>query len=147
MALFNIFKKNPLFPRRKKKEEKPQKKTKPEAAPKKAVRKEAKKPVVSQKPKRVSEFGYRVLKSPQVTEKATDLLQKNQYVFKVYPRANKAEVKKAIEDAYGVDVESVRMINIPGKKRRLGRIEGWRSGTKKAIVRVKEGQKIEVLPR
>ncbi len=141
MALFDIFKK------RKKKEAKPEKKAKPKAAPKKAAGKEVKRPPTPQKPKKVSEFGYRVLKAPQVTEKATDLLQKNQYVFKVYPRANKAEVKRAIEDAYGVDVESVKMISLPGKKRRLGRTEGWQPGTKKAVVRVKEGQKIEILPR
>ena len=90
---------------------------------------------------------YRILKTPQVTEKATDLVKKNQYVFKVYSRANKNEVKKAIESVYGVDVISVRIINVPAKRRRLGRQRGWRKGYKKAIVKIKEGQKIEVLPR
>jgi len=91
--------------------------------------------------------GYRILKSPHVTEKATDLVEKNQYVFRVFPEANKIEMKKAIEDTYGVDVVSVRMINVPAKKRRLGKTKGVKAGYKKAIVRVKEGQKIEVLPR
>ena len=82
-----------------------------------------------------------------MTEKATELAKKNQYVFKVWPRANKVEIKKAIEDIYGVDVVSVKIIKVPRKRRRLGRISGWRKGYKKAIVKIKEGQKIEVLPR
>ena len=90
---------------------------------------------------------WRILKSPHITEKATDLTKKNQYVFKVFPRANKVEIKKAVRNLYGVDVVSVKVINILPKKRRLGRISGWKSGYRKAIVRIKEGQKIEVLPR
>ncbi len=92
-------------------------------------------------------LAYRILKSPQVTEKATDLTKKNQYIFKVFPRANKSEVKKAVNELYGVDVLDVKIIKVPAKKRRLGRISGWRKGYKKAIIKVKEGQKIEVLPR
>ena len=71
----------------------------------------------------------------------------NQYVFKIYPRANKADVKKAIEKVFGVDVTGVKVINIPKKKRRLGKIKGFKEGYKKAIVKIKEGQKIEVLSR
>jgi large subunit ribosomal protein L23 len=87
------------------------------------------------------------LQYPHVTEKASSLVEKNQYTFRVTPEANKVEVKKAIEEIYGVDVVDVRMTSIPAKKRQRGRIEGWTKGYKKAIVRVKEGQKIEVLPR
>lgn len=90
---------------------------------------------------------YKIIKAPQVTEKATDLAEKNQYVFKIYPRANKKEIKEAIENLYDVDVISVKIINVPKKQRRLGRISGWRKGYKKAIVKIEEGQKIEVLPR
>lgn len=90
---------------------------------------------------------YRILKTPHVTEKAADLVKKNQYVFNIYPKVNKVEIKKAIEDLYGVKVQTVKIINIPPKKRRLGKTKGWRAGYKKAIVRIKEGQKIEVLPR
>lgn len=90
---------------------------------------------------------YRILKAPQITEKATDLIKSNQYVFKVFPQANKNEIKKAIGDLYGVDVIAVKIIKIPAKRRKLGRISGWRKGYKKAIVKIKEGQKIEVLPR
>lgn len=139
MAIFNVFKK--------KEPEKPQKKAKPKTE-KKPVKKEVKKPVAAPlKPKKASVSSYRVLRAPQVTEKATDLLEKNQYVFKVFPDANKTEIKKTIEGAYGVDVEAVRIINIPRKKRRLGRVEGWQEGYKKAIVKIREGQKIEILPR
>jgi len=94
-----------------------------------------------------TDLAYRVLKSPQVTEKATNLTKKNQYIFKIFPRANKSEVKKAVNELYGVDVLDVKIIKVPAKKRRLGKISGWRKGYKKAIVKIKEGQKIEVLPR
>lgn len=90
---------------------------------------------------------YRILKSPHITEKATKLAEENQYIFKIWPNANKTEVKKAIEQLYGVDVLSVRIINAKSKKRALGRILGKRSGYKKAIVKIKQGQKIELLPR
>jgi len=59
----------------------------------------------------------------------------------------KLEIKKAIEGLYGVDVLSVKVINIPKRRRRLGRITGWRKGYKKAIVKIKKGQKIEIIPR
>ena len=92
-------------------------------------------------------LAWRILKEPHITEKATFLAQENQYVFKVFPDANKTETKKAIEELYGVEVESVRIINVPKKRRRLGRIEGWRKGYKKAVVKLKPGQKIEIIPR
>jgi len=89
----------------------------------------------------------KILISPRITEKATAISQKNQYVFKVFPKANKTEIKKAIEDLYKVEVLDVKIINVPAKRRRLGRISGWKKGYKKVIVRIKEGQKLEVLPR
>ena len=88
-----------------------------------------------------------ILKAPHITEKATNLAEKNQYVFRVWQKANKNEIKKAIENLYKVKVMDVKIINVPAKRRRLGRISGWKKGFKKAIVRIKEGQKIEVLPR
>jgi len=114
-------------------------------------KKEIKKPsgVIAPIAKKEKEFldTYKILKIPHVTEKATDLTKINQYIFKVWPRANKFEIKKAIESLYGVKVIGVKIINIPKKKRRLGKVSGWRQGYKKAIVKIKEGQKIEVLPR
>lgn len=125
------------------------KEVKPVEKPKQVKEKEIPKEPVSEKKPKEKKTGesYRILKSPHITEKATDLTKKNQYVFKVFPKANKSETKKAIEGLYGVDVISVKIINIPPKKRRLGKISGWKPGYKKAIIGIKEGQKIEVLPR
>jgi len=92
-------------------------------------------------------MAYRVLSSVHVTEKATGLEAENKYIFNVLPVANKNEIKKAIEDLYGVNVVNVRIINIPRKQRRLGRQKGWRKGYKKAIVRIEKGQRIEIMPR
>jgi large subunit ribosomal protein L23 len=88
-----------------------------------------------------------VLIFPLITEKATKLAEKNQYVFRVEKKANKNEIKKEIENLYKVKVIDVKIINVPAKERRFGRISGWKKGFKKAIVKIKEGQKIEVLPK
>lgn len=88
---------------------------------------------------------WKILKKPHITEKATDLTGKNQYVFEVFPRAGKSEIKKAVESLYGVEVTGVGIVNIPRKRKRVGRTMGFKGGYKKAIVRIKEGQKIEVL--
>ncbi|PIU16198.1 50S ribosomal protein L23 [bacterium (Candidatus Gribaldobacteria) CG08_land_8_20_14_0_20_39_15] len=88
-----------------------------------------------------------VLRVPQITEKAVALQDQNQYVFKVAKGSSKSEVKKAIKEVYGVDVLKVRIINVPAKKKRLGRTSGWQSGYKKAMVAIKKGQIIEILPR
>jgi large subunit ribosomal protein L23 len=88
-----------------------------------------------------------VMKEPHITEKASDLTNYNQYVFKVYKNANKTEIKKAVEQVYKVNVVDVKIINVKEKKRRLGRFEGVKPGFKKAIVKLKEGQKIEIFPR
>ncbi len=146
MALLDVFKKKK--PERKKPEKKVEKKVK--ATPRPArPRPVTPRPVTPRpaKPKKVLGSAFRILKSPHVTEKATALTGKNQYIFKVFTSANKNEIKKSIEGLYGVDVASVRIINVHKKRRRLGRREGFRKGYKKAIVKIKKGQKIEVLPR
>lgn len=135
-----------------KKKKKAEKKEKPVKKEIKAVErvKESKKEetaLPTKARKKISGEAFLTLKTPHVTEKSTDLAGRNQYIFKVYPKANKYLVKKAVGEVFGVEVVAVRIINIRRKKRRLGRIEGWRKGYKKAIVRLKEGQKIEVLPR
>ncbi|MBI4359302.1 MAG: 50S ribosomal protein L23 [Candidatus Nealsonbacteria bacterium] len=84
-----------------------------------------------------------VLTAPHVTEKATQLAGENQYVFKVFAPANKIEIKKAIESLYNVKVQAVRIINVPAKQRKRGRTQGWKKGYKKALIQIKEGQKIE----
>ena len=87
----------------------------------------------------------RVISSPLISEKATNLLSQGQYVFKVKTQTNKVEVRKAVAQLYGVTVTGIRMITIHRKKRRLRRSQGYRAGYKKAIVRVKKGEKIEAL--
>ena len=84
-----------------------------------------------------------ILLCPHVTEKVTMMSKDNQYVFKVFPRANKTEIRKAVEHLYKVKVIGVRIINVSAKKRRLGKSQGWKKGYKKAIIQVKQGQKIE----
>jgi len=139
MAILDIFKKKKTEKVKKEKtkevkEEKLEKKIKREESPK--VKKATK----------IGE-GYRILKAPHVAEKASGLTEKNQYTFKVFSRANKTDIKKAIEDTYGVNIISVRIINVAAKERRLGRTKGTKPGYKKAIVRIQKGQKIELLPR
>ncbi len=107
----------------------------------------SKKPVETKKISEISGTAWRVLRPPHITEKATRLSEQKQYVFKVSPEANKIEIKKAIQDIYKVNVLAVRIINIPPKKRRLGKTTGWKQGYKKAIVKIKKDQKIELLPR
>jgi large subunit ribosomal protein L23 len=137
MALKDIFKRKPKEPIKEIRVEKKRTKiAKPVKASPRQIKREAK----------IGE-AWKVLKSPSITEKATDLVKQNQYAFKVWKNANKIEIGKAIEDIYGVDVMSVRIINIPSKKRRLGKTSGLKKGYKKAMVKIKGGQKIEVLPR
>ncbi len=97
------------------------------------------------KVKNTKGFSYSVIKEPHISEKATNLSEKNKYVFKVYNDSNKLEIKKSVEGIYRVDVLAVNIIKIPAKKRRLGKTEGFRKGHTKAVVTIKEGQKIEIL--
>jgi len=139
MALLDIFKKKKKVRERKPKEEAKKKKKeiqKTETAESKSTKKSVKR-----------RKAYRVLKKPHVTEKATDLSGKNQYIFEIFKNANKSEVKKAVESLFGVNVFSVRIINVPRKRRRRGILRGWKKGYKKAIVTIKKGQKIEILPK
>lgn len=122
-------------------------------AKKTAVKKEAnkaEKPKAEAAPKTAKAHvihGGSSLVSPHVTEKAAILGEKNKYVFKVAKDSNKTEIKRAVEKNYGVSVISVKIINAPGKERRVGRHIGWKKGHKKAIIRIKGGQTIEVAPR
>jgi len=101
---------------------------------------------VSTKNIKPESFSYDVVKEPHISEKSTDLAEKsNQYVFKVIQGTNKTEIKKTIEGVYKVDVLSVNIIKIPAKKRRIGRNQGFKKGFTKAIVKVKDGQKIEII--
>jgi large subunit ribosomal protein L23 len=88
-------------------------------------------------------IAHKILVEPWVTEEATRIGEFNKYVFKVASIADKKSIKKAVEDLYGVEVTRVNTINIPRKKRIRGRVTGWKSGYKKAIITLKEGDKIE----
>jgi len=106
------------------------------------------KPVVTKKvTKKEFSEAWRILKEPLITEKTTDVNTASQYVFKVADNVNKTEIKKAVQDMYGVQVLAVNIIKVPGKKRRLGRHEGWHSGYKKAIVFLPPEEKIDVISR
>ncbi|PJE51386.1 MAG: 50S ribosomal protein L23 [Candidatus Yanofskybacteria bacterium CG10_big_fil_rev_8_21_14_0_10_36_16] len=68
----------------------------------------------------------------------------NQYVFKVAKTSSKLEIKKSIEELYNVEVEKVNVVNLPAKKRRLGKQIGIRPGVKKAVVTLKSGSSIQL---
>ncbi|MGY3775735.1 50S ribosomal protein L23 [Helcococcus sueciensis] len=85
---------------------------------------------------------YDIIISPIVSERSMDLIEERKYVFKVDKKANKSEIKAAIETIFdGVKVAKVNTMNMLGKKTRLGRIEGKKSDWKKAIVTLKEDSK------
>ncbi len=81
---------------------------------------------------------------PHITEKSGDLNARGKYVFMVKLYATKPEVKKAVKDVYGVDAVSVRIIRTPGKTKRFRGLPHRTGGLKKAIVTLKEGQKIDL---
>ncbi|MEK9154907.1 MAG: 50S ribosomal protein L23 [Patescibacteria group bacterium] len=87
-----------------------------------------------------------IIKQPWITEKAGDLVNLRKYNFLVDKNANKPEIKKAIELLYKTKVDSVNIICAKGKLKRLGKNVGKTSDYKKAIVTLKEGQKIDIMP-
>jgi large subunit ribosomal protein L23 len=90
---------------------------------------------------------YSVIDTIQLAEKAALLQEKNnEYVFKVNRKANKFEIKRAVEQAFGVSVTGVRTCNYHGKRKRERRAdEGKTAQWKKAIVRLKEGDSIDLV--
>jgi large subunit ribosomal protein L23 len=87
-----------------------------------------------------------ILIKPIFTEKEVTLKdEENKVTIKVAKWANKIEIKKAVEELFKVHVEKVNTINTPGKKKRVGRHEGFRPGWKKAIVKLRKGDKIDFM--
>lgn len=85
----------------------------------------------------------KIILRPVITEKSTLLKEKNREIcFEVDSRANKIEIRKAVESLFKVKIERVRIINKRGKKRRVGRNEGRTKDWKKAYVKLKEGEKM-----
>lgn len=87
---------------------------------------------------------YKIIRRPIVTEKGSALKdENNQLVFEVHLDSNKSEIKKAVEKLFKVTVLTVRTQNRLGKRKRLGRMVGRRKSWKKAIVTLKEGDRVD----
>lgn len=85
----------------------------------------------------------KVLLAPQISEKATQVAEKNeQVIFRVVPDATKPEIKAAVEMMFKVSVDSVQVANVKGKVKRMGRYVGRRNNWKKAYVCLAAGQEI-----
>lgn len=85
-----------------------------------------------------------VIRKPLITEKSTlGREEENLATFAVDPRANKHEIRRAVEELFKVEVLTVRTMRQPRKTRRIGRHQGRRAEWKKAIVQLAEGQSIE----
>ena len=85
-----------------------------------------------------------VLVKPLITEKNTMIGALHKYTFKIDSRANKAQVRDAVQSIFKVNVTKVNVITVPPKTRRVGSSSGKTSPWKKAIVTLREGQRIEV---
>jgi large subunit ribosomal protein L23 len=94
--------------------------------------------------KKDGSLAYRYLIEPWITEKSHLQMSANKYIFKVAKNSDKKKVATAIEGLYGVEVVAVNIVNIPSKTRRYGKSVGKKSGYKKAIATLKEGDKIEI---
>ena len=86
-----------------------------------------------------------VLRTPVVTEKATNLRDKGTYTFRVDRRANKVQIRKAVETIFDVRVASVRTVSVPRKPKRQGMFRGSTSAWKKAYVTLRAGDSIELV--
>lgn len=88
---------------------------------------------------------HRVLIRPLLTEKITGLREKTNTVgFVVHPEANRIQIRQAVETLLKVKVDKVNIVNTRGKIKRLGRFSGRRSDWKKALVTLKQGEKLEL---
>ena len=87
---------------------------------------------------------YSVLRRPIITEKSTGLADSGKYVFAVDPRANKFQIKEAVEIGFSVVVRKVNVMNVRGRQRRIGRHTGREADWKKAVVTLAEGYEIKL---
>jgi large subunit ribosomal protein L23 len=98
----------------------------------------------------VSEYNPRSLadlvRRPIVTEKATMLLENNQYTFEVDPRATKTQIKAAIQELFSVSVTGISTQNPPRKKKRMGKFMGYKPLYKRAVVTLADGDSITLFP-
>ncbi|SDI90686.1 MULTISPECIES: 50S ribosomal protein L23 [Alteribacillus] len=79
-----------------------------------------------------------VIKRPVITERSADLMDEKKYTFEVDVKANKTQIKKAVEEIFEVKVDKVNTLNYKGKFRRFGRYTGYKPKRKKAVVTLTE---------
>jgi large subunit ribosomal protein L23 len=84
-----------------------------------------------------------LIKRPVITEKTTKMMEENKYCFLVDPKANKTQIRQAVEEIFKVKVKAVNTLNMLGKLKRMGRYEGRRPSWKRAIVTLETGSRIE----
>ncbi|WP_019415626.1 50S ribosomal protein L23 [Paenisporosarcina sp. TG20] len=77
-----------------------------------------------------------IIKRPVITERSSEVMEEKKYTFLVDTRANKTQVKHAIEEIFGVDVEKVNIMNYKGKFKRVGKFGGFTNKRRKAIVKL-----------
>jgi large subunit ribosomal protein L23 len=85
-----------------------------------------------------------VLIAPVVSEKSYERIADREYTFKVHKDAHKTQVRQAVEEQFGVKVERVNIIKVQAKPKRRGVIKGTRPGWKKAVVKLREGESIQI---
>jgi large subunit ribosomal protein L23 len=82
--------------------------------------------------------------APVVSEKSYSLIEDNKYSFRVHPKAHKTQIRQAVEELFDVKVEAVNVIKVQPKPKRRGWHRGTKPGWKKAIVQLREGDRIEI---
>ena len=85
-----------------------------------------------------------IIVRPIITEKTSRMMELGQYAFEVLPKANKIEIRKAVETLFKTKVVDVRTMNVRGKRRRMGRNVGKKPDWKKAVVRLAPGENIAI---
>ena len=84
---------------------------------------------------------YDIIRKPVISERSMADAENKKYTFKVDVRANKTQVRDAVEEIFDVEVKKVNIMNVKGKKKRMGRTKGMTAATKKAIVTLTDDSK------
>jgi large subunit ribosomal protein L23 len=85
-----------------------------------------------------------ILIAPVVSEKSYSLIEENKYSFRVHDKAHKTQIRQAVEQLFDVHVEAVNILKVQAKPKRRGMNRGKKPGWKKAIVQLREGERIEI---
>lgn len=88
-------------------------------------------------------LAHDIIVRPVITEKSSRMMEQNQYTFEVHPRANKIQIKEAVQEVFKVKVQKVHTIKVRPKPKRMGAFLGKSRSWKKAIVTLVEGERIE----